>query len=40
MHVPQTRVGRRSISADNLLKKDKEGKLFKHAPNPDDKTQA
>lgn len=32
MHVPQTRVGRRSISVDNLLKKDKEGKLFRNAP--------
>jgi len=34
MHVPQTRSGRRSISVDNLLKKDNQGKLFKHAPKP------
>lgn len=34
MHVSQTRTGRRSISAANLLKKDQEGTLFKHAPKP------
>ena len=40
MHVSQARVGRRPISASNLLKKDNEGKLFKNTPKPapEDKT--
>lgn len=38
MHVSQTRSGRRSISVDNLLRKDKEGKLFRDAPKPDAET--
>jgi hypothetical protein len=40
MLVPQARYGRRSISADNLLKRDRDGKLFKHTPKPalEDKT--
>jgi hypothetical protein len=36
MHVAQARLGRRPISASNLLKKDSEGKLFKNAPKPAD----
>lgn len=34
MHVAQARTGRRPISAANLLRRDSEGKLFKHAPKP------
>jgi hypothetical protein len=40
MRIPQTRTGRRSISAENLLKKDNAGSLFKNVPKPapEDKT--
>lgn len=34
MRVAQARSGRRPISVANLLKKDNEGKLFRHAPKP------
>jgi hypothetical protein len=32
MRVAQSRIGRRPISAETLLKKDAKGTLFKHTP--------